>query len=207
MKFGYDFITRIVDLYQFGPNRQRNKKDRLSVNLSAPGYPAYPFGLTATKLEIHGKTVPVHLERIAPHRSNFQPIHLGGHSGRLHANHTTGHFDPLGLLCLPLLRFSFLLECLAPPRSYFSFMIHRAEWKTEPDENPNCSTTPLQLSSDFRIDDEFWNDAFQMAWNRLSVNVQLSENTTGVNTCEGECEKQQNSAVETFTKGIGDGGG
>ncbi|GBN61001.1 hypothetical protein AVEN_141274-1 [Araneus ventricosus] len=105
----------------------------------------------------------------------------------------------------PNLRFSFLLESLAPPWSYFSFMIHSAEWKTGPDENPNFSTTPLQFSSNFRIDDEFWSDAFQMAWNRLFVNVQLSENTTGVNTCEEECEKQQNTNVETFTKGIGDG--
>ncbi|GBL78884.1 hypothetical protein AVEN_48864-1 [Araneus ventricosus] len=42
----------------------------------------------------------------------------------------------------PFLRFSLLCERLDPPfqRSYFSFMAHCAEWKKEPDENPNIST-------------------------------------------------------------------
>ncbi|GBM53613.1 hypothetical protein AVEN_35201-1 [Araneus ventricosus] len=30
------------------------------------------------KLDIHKPSATNHLERLAPHRSNFQPIHLGG---------------------------------------------------------------------------------------------------------------------------------
>ncbi|GBO02025.1 hypothetical protein AVEN_36294-1 [Araneus ventricosus] len=30
------------------------------------------------KRDIHGKTVPVHFEHVAPHDSSFQPIHLDG---------------------------------------------------------------------------------------------------------------------------------
>ncbi|GBO09810.1 hypothetical protein AVEN_155878-1 [Araneus ventricosus] len=41
------------------------------------------------------------------------------------------------------------------PRPYFSFMAHRAEWKTRPDENPNISTTLCRFSSDVGTDDGF----------------------------------------------------
>ncbi|GBO03662.1 hypothetical protein AVEN_25443-1 [Araneus ventricosus] len=71
-------------------------------------------------MDIHGGSVPVHLERIAPHRTNFQPIHLGGSfieaPLKRHAIH---HFNPLGLMCLTLLSLS-----IQDPRPAFPRELH-----------------------------------------------------------------------------------
>ncbi|GBN20516.1 hypothetical protein AVEN_169957-1 [Araneus ventricosus] len=100
------------------------------------------------KQDIHGKTVPVHFEHIAPHDSNFQPIHLDGSFAGWTAptvNHhlramrsprvTTPTPPPLSRepsLPLPhFVVFAFVREARFPsPRSYFSFMAHRAEYGT-----------------------------------------------------------------------------
>ncbi|GBM23421.1 hypothetical protein AVEN_138656-1 [Araneus ventricosus] len=58
-------------------------------------------GLVRLNLDIQDRTVPHHLERLAPDRSSFQSIHLGGPF-----MDTTGHFNLAGLLCLPLLPLS-----------------------------------------------------------------------------------------------------
>ncbi|GBM86724.1 hypothetical protein AVEN_191881-1 [Araneus ventricosus] len=59
------------------------------------------------------------------------------------------------------------------PRSYFSFIAQRAEWKTGQDENPNISITPRQFSSEFEIDNRLWSDALQMVRIGAFVNVQF----------------------------------
>ncbi|GBM12735.1 hypothetical protein AVEN_31265-1 [Araneus ventricosus] len=58
------------------------------------------------KLEIHGRTVPHHLECVSLHSSSFQTNYLGGSFMELPANDTTGHFSLPVLLCLPLLPLS-----------------------------------------------------------------------------------------------------
>ncbi|GBO37128.1 hypothetical protein AVEN_186650-1 [Araneus ventricosus] len=42
-------------------------------------------------------------------------------------------------------------------------MTLRVEWKAGPDENLNVSTRPLQFSSDFDIDDGFWDNGSKCA--------------------------------------------
>ncbi|GBN47417.1 hypothetical protein AVEN_141413-1 [Araneus ventricosus] len=49
------------------------------------------------------------------------------------------------------------------------------EWKSGPEENPNISTTSSQFSSDFGIDDGFWNNGLQMVWSGALVNIQLNK--------------------------------
>ncbi|GBN09673.1 hypothetical protein AVEN_50400-1 [Araneus ventricosus] len=70
------------------------------------------------KLDIHVRSAPPHLQRLAPHRSNFQPVHLGGSSMEAPCIHTTGDFKPLELLCQPLLPLSLESFSLAQFRGF-----------------------------------------------------------------------------------------
>ncbi|GBN35098.1 hypothetical protein AVEN_51416-1 [Araneus ventricosus] len=94
-----------------------------------------------------------------------------GHSWRLHASDTTCHFSSLDLLCLPLLSLSkqdcpTSRECFTPPFCGFAFVREPCHfsatidhisvlWSSAQNESPNISTTLLQFSSDFGIDDRF----------------------------------------------------
>ncbi|GBN14780.1 hypothetical protein AVEN_206978-1 [Araneus ventricosus] len=148
-------------------------------------------------MDIHGEAVPGHLECIAPYYYSFHPIHLGGSCIEVPCKSnnrslrsltvpitppalktgTPPHLPERASRYSPILCFSlFRRELHTPsPQSYFSFMANCAKWKTGPDENPYFSTTPRQLSSDFRIGDGFWCDALSMAWNGVAMNVQFKD--------------------------------
>ncbi|GBN71822.1 hypothetical protein AVEN_197204-1 [Araneus ventricosus] len=66
------------------------------------------------------------------------------------------------------------------PRSHFSFMAHREEWETGPDENPYISTIQRQFSSEFGIDDGFWSDTLQMDVTLKDVIYLVSESWDNV---------------------------
>ncbi|GBN37357.1 hypothetical protein AVEN_238717-1 [Araneus ventricosus] len=73
----------------------------------------HPLRITL-KLDVHEGSAPVHLERISPHRSNFQPIHLDGslmeapcqpHNWSLQSPRATVPTPPLAFQTRPLPRF------------------------------------------------------------------------------------------------------
>ncbi|GBO32317.1 hypothetical protein AVEN_70319-1 [Araneus ventricosus] len=130
------------------------------------------------KLDIHEETAPSHLERFAPDRSNFQPIHLGGSFTEAPAR-TTDHCDPrlqngtpnpLRLPYNPLshglrfVAFAFVKEPRSPSwGSYFSFMTQRSKWNNR---SWIFILFPelLRFSSNFCIDEGFWSGAKLSKW-------------------------------------------
>ncbi|GBM57665.1 hypothetical protein AVEN_26614-1 [Araneus ventricosus] len=62
----------------------------------------------------------------------------------------------LNPLLAHFLAFAFVRGARSPLSTRaFSFMAQRAEWKMEPDENPNILTTSCQFSSELGTDDRF----------------------------------------------------
>ncbi|GBM49217.1 hypothetical protein AVEN_158190-1 [Araneus ventricosus] len=105
--------------------------------------------MTHLKLEIHGRTVPHHLERYSPDSSSFQPIHLfieapsKRHNRSLQSPRATGptippaferdspsRFPERASLPLPHAVFAFLREACSPlPTIVFQFygLVRRME--------------------------------------------------------------------------------
>ncbi|GBM26322.1 hypothetical protein AVEN_217331-1 [Araneus ventricosus] len=124
----------------------------------------------SVKVDIQGETAP------RKWRVELHAILIFSSSIWLHANHITGQCDSLGLLRLLQLPFSKQdpAQLRRKPHSpSLSFMIQHCKWIAKEDENPNFSTTPCKLSSDFCNDDMFWSDASEIAWNGFTVNAKL----------------------------------
>ncbi|GBN33290.1 hypothetical protein AVEN_71031-1 [Araneus ventricosus] len=82
-------VDMTVGISENKKTNQEEREGRKVGNLCTKGMRSADFMSTDTnrnldplgqreELDIHGESAPIHLERFAPHCSNFQPIHFGG---------------------------------------------------------------------------------------------------------------------------------